>query len=169
MPRLTPFLLFLAAVTMVAGCGDESGNGNAGDKASSNASQNLPLTKAEFIRKAEAICEKADEAQYEEAKKYVNAHAKELNRLEPIPREEQTIRAIEFPSIKKQIEEIRALGAPEGEAKKVDAILSGFEAALRKAHKNPYAIEGEIPRENPFRPIAFVAGEYGFNACTSLI
>lgn len=156
-------VLALATALLGLGCGgsdDTTGTAASADQA--------PLSKAEFIKKADAICAKADITHELEAREYRERHEKELNKLAPIPAEEKLIRLIMLPSIRKQIAEVKALGAPKGEEQKVGKIIAGLEEAARKAEKDPYAIEGEVPTENPFRGVDIEARDYGFEECRNV-
>lgn len=157
-PALTFAAVGLIAAFLIAGCGGSGGT---------TTSQTPPLSKAAFIKAADAICEKADTVKYNQASAYRAKHEAELGRLSPVAAEEKLIRLFGLPAIKRQIEEVRALGAPEGEEKKVEGILNGLEKALDEAKKDPYAIEGEYESTNPFHRIDKAARNYGFSVCNN--
>jgi hypothetical protein len=149
--------LALAAAALVAGCGG-----------SDEATASKPPTKAEFMKKAESVCAKAKATRFNEGAAYRKDHEKELNALEPIPAEEKIIRAIVLPSVTKQAEELKAIGAPKRQEKKIAAIVAAIEAGVKGAEKNPYAIELEVPAENPFKKADALIRTYGFQVCRNV-
>ncbi len=168
--RIAAGLVLLAAL-LLAGCGVSGGGDGDGAEASpqTNASSTQgPLTKEEFVKRADEICKRADDQTFDEAVLYRETHAKQLNRLEPIPAEITIIRAIVFPSIRKQIKEIKALGIPKGEEREVRALYAAMALGMRKAEKAPYEIEGENPSKYPFDRYSELSREYGFGECSNL-
>lgn len=156
----------LVAALFVSGCGGDSGD--SGSAAGSTAAASTgPLTKAEFIKQADRICKKADDRVYYGASAYRETHAKELNKLEPIPREEKMIRVFVLPSIERQIAEIESLEAPKGDEQKIEAILAELKAGLKYGEKKPYSVSYEEPSEYPFAKLSELAREYGFNECSN--
>jgi hypothetical protein len=166
MPKSLPISLVLALVTalLVVGCG----GGNEGDGTSAAAASSAPLSKDEFIKRAEEICTEADARKTRKAAGYAARYKKELEALSPVAAEEKILRAIVLPSIMKQAEEIEALGAPKGEEEKVKELLAAVKLGMVKARKNPYAIELENPNEYPFRRYANLARSYGLTECRNL-
>lgn len=164
MKRLKLTLLFvvtLAGVVAIAGCGSE------GESSSQATASSGPLTKAEFIKRADEICREADKGVYFRAAGYRESHEKELNKLPPIPREERMIRIFVLPSIKNQIEGIEALEAPKGDEKEIEQIINEMKAGLKAGEKEPYSVSYEVPGEYPFNELAELGDEYGFQECTN--
>jgi hypothetical protein len=169
MIKLIPiFLIAALSASLVAGCGGSdatAGSSNA-DSTNPSAETEGPLTQAEFIKQGDALCEKADKETYNRARRYRVAYAKELEKLGPVPAEEKLIRLIVLPNVVKEVEGLEALGAPKGDEKQIESFLAGIEGAVKKAQKNPYAIEGEPGYgPNPFQGIDVRLREYGFNVC----
>jgi hypothetical protein len=161
--------LALAAAAFVAGCGSSDDTTTSTSTSSTaSASVDAPRNKAEYIKQADAICEKSKETRYEEARAYRSEHLKELNAMEPIPAEEKILRAIVLPAILKEAKELRAIEVPRGEEKKIEEILSEMEAGANAAKKNPYAIELEVPTENPLRKVDLLIRAYGFDGCRNV-
>jgi hypothetical protein len=125
------------------------------------------LSKADFIAQADAICEKTDKTQAKEFQAYEQKNAKTLSTLSPEEAEEKLIATVGLPSVLKEAEELEALGVPKGEEKEVEAILTGIEAAVKKAEKEPESVEGDA--KSPFDEVDKMAGEYGFKACAEVI
>lgn len=162
--RILSALVTLSVALFALGCG--GGGESSGTTAS--AAPDRPLSKREFIKRAEQICRAADERQYKEAVAYRERHEEELSKLEPIPAEERLIRLIVFPSIGRQVREIEALEVPAGEEKRVKALFTAMAAGMKKAENDPYAIEGEVLSEYPFDRYTELATKYGFNECRNL-
>jgi hypothetical protein len=113
----------LAAVALIAaGCGSDD----------STTDSTASLTKAEFVKQGNAICAAGN--------KEINAGFNEALPKGKQPSKAELDEAIEtvlIPSISKQIEEIRALGAPEGEEEAVEDFLAGAEEELEKGEEEP--------------------------------
>jgi hypothetical protein len=160
----------LAAAVLVCGCGGSSDTGAGSVDTTTLAKGDYgPLTKEDFIAEADTICRKGGDTRYDEAGKFRTEHREELNGLEPVPREERVIRAVVLPSLLKQVREIKALGAPKGDEKEVKAIILEIEKGIRQAKKSPYAIELEVPNENPLRNATELMRDYGFNDCRNFV
>lgn len=159
----------LAASVLIAGCGgggnSSASSSGANTSASSTATEGS-LTRSEFIKRGDAICEKAHKRIFNRARAYRVAHANELNRLKPIPREERVIRVLVLPTVIKEAEGLESLGAPKGDEEQIKSLVAGIEAAVGKAKTNPYSISGEAGYgKNPFHDIDNRLREYGFEVC----
>jgi len=151
-----PFIALLAALAaismIVVGCG------GGGDSSSDSAS----ISKARFVKQADAICEKGtkeNQAEFEEfAKENGLSEKKEPTKAQ----QEEAVTEIVAPGVQKQIEEIDALGAPEGDEKQVEAIVAAVEDGVEEIEDDPAALtEGE----NPLAKGSKLAKEYGLQAC----
>jgi hypothetical protein len=144
----------LALGLLVAGCGSSD------DSSEENTSS---LTKAEFIKQADAICEKAgDEVEVE-----VEAFAEENDiptDKEPSDEvKEEIVIEVLVPNIEEQAEGIAALGAPSGEEEQVDQIVEGIETAASETSEDPSSvISGD---DGAFKGVNKEAKEYGFKVC----
>jgi hypothetical protein len=144
-------LVSLAA--LVAGCGG-------GD---STTDETVTLTKAEFIKQGDAICKKGNteiEAGFEDF-----AEANDIPQ-DKEPSKAQGVKIVEtviVPGIKQQAEEIRALGAPDGEEQQVEDLLDSLDAAVAEAEEDPEALFGE--NSDPFADANQQATDYGFEVC----
>jgi hypothetical protein len=149
-----PFIALLAALTAIsmiaAGCGG------------SDSTDSSSITKAQFIKQADAICEKGtkeNEAEFEEFAEEKNLSEDE----EPTKaQQEEAISDIVAPGVQKQIEEIDALGAPEGDEKQVEAIVTSVEEGVEEIEADPSSL---IKGENPLGKGSKLAKEYGLKAC----
>jgi hypothetical protein len=153
--RLIALLCGACALALFA-----AGCGGGGDNTSSTAS----LTKAQFIKKADGICESAEEKLESEFESFAKQH--NLSEKQP-PTQKESAEAAEtilLPSIEGQVEDIRALGAPSGEEQKVEELLAAVEAGVEKGKQDPVAfIEEE--GDNPLNKANKMAREYGLKVC----
>jgi hypothetical protein len=145
-------LAVLAALAMiVVGCGGSS------DSSESTSS----LTKAEFVKQGNAICAKGNkeiQEGFEEFEQEVGSQKQ--------PTKAQLTEAIEtivLPGVGKQVEGIKALPAPDGEAAEVEAITDAAEEALEKGEEDPAALTTE--KADPFAKANELANEYGLVKC----
>jgi len=146
------------AVGLVAGCGssDDSTTGGGDVTASS-------LTKAEFIKKADAICEEAGEGIQEESISYAEENGIDVNKEPSDEEKEELVTEVIVPNIEKQAEDIAALGAPEGEEDEVGSIIEGIESAAAETAEDPSEVlEGG---EGAFEGVNEEAKEYGLKVC----
>jgi hypothetical protein len=133
----------------VAGCG------SGGTK--SNATQAIPvtgITKADFVKRANAICVKG------------NAESKAAAaKLGANPSEGQIVtfvRSTEVPAVQAQINAIRALGAPPGDAAKIAEMLKLAEHAVKEVKIQPTVISSGV---DVFSGFAGIAHPYGLTSC----
>lgn len=141
----------IVAAAIVVGCGG-------GDDTSD--SSTATLSKAEFIKEADAICADADQQGQEEAEEF----AKENDFSLDAPTDEQleeAISAILAPSLNQQAEEISALGAPEGDEEQIEALTASLEDVAGKIEDDPgIVINGEALTEP-----SELAEDYGLKVC----
>jgi hypothetical protein len=141
-------LVALAAI--VAGCGG-------GDDSDTNSDS---LTKAEFIKQGDAICEKANEQSEAEAEKFSKENDFKLER--PTKKQlEEAVSEILVPNFKRQVEDLKTLGVPEGDEEQVEEMISSLETAADEIEGDPSLVfEGQVLKEP-----AQLAEDYGFEVC----
>jgi len=163
-------LLTLAAVALLAvGCGGSADTSPSLSTANSELPTDGPLTKAEFIKQGDALCERAQAKQYNDARRYRTVQAKELGSLSLREVEERLIRLIVLPSVRDQAKGLDSLPAPAGQEKKIKTIVAEIEAAVKKAEKVPLSAESEVGYgENPFHGVDIELRDYGFSFCNGL-
>jgi predicted small secreted protein len=146
-------LAALAAISMIAaGCGG-------GDDSSSEGSS---ITKAQFVKQADAICEKGNKETEAEFEEFAEEEGLGENKQPSKAQQEKAITDIVAPGVQKQIEEIDGLGAPEGDEKQVEAIVTSVEEGVEEIEENPGSLtEGK----NPLAKGSKLAKEYGLKAC----
>jgi hypothetical protein len=141
----------LAIVSLIgAGCGGGNSNSNGTTPTSTVAG---PITKAEFVAKANAICIKGD-VRTEKAGSSLGNNPTEAEAAVAVP-------AKFVPAVQAQINELKALSVPPGEAAAVTNMLVLAQGDLNKVKSNPrLAFETKT-----FADFATVAHAYGLKAC----
>jgi len=144
-----------AVILVLAGCGGGS----------SSTESTSSLTKAEFVKKGNAICAKGEK----EVEAGVEGFIKENNFSEKKPptgaQMEALAEEVLLPTVRKQLDEIRALGIPSGEEQEVEAIFVAVEEGIEKTEEDPSAFaEGG---SGPFVKANKLAREYGLTVCGS--
>jgi hypothetical protein len=144
---------FAALALLATGCGGSSNDTTTAP----------PISKAEFIKKADSVCAKAGK---ETATEYAS-FAKEENigkGKEPTPAQFAALtETILAPALRRQVDEIRALGAPSRDGALIDRFLSAVGDAIVKAEEKPTKAA-----ESPAKLLADadkLIGSYGFKVC----
>jgi hypothetical protein len=132
--RLIALLAALGAIALIAaGCGSDS----------STTDSTATLTKAEFLKQGNAICAAGN--------KEINAGFEKFFEENEFSKKNQPTQAdfqegaeeVVIPSVRKQIDELEELEAPEGEEEKYEALFENAEAQLEKAEENPKLLTDE--------------------------
>jgi hypothetical protein len=160
-------LLLLAAVLIAllsaAGCG--SGSSDSSASGDSGSTESASLTKAEFIKQADAICKKTEAERVSGIKAfYKKVGANPEKALVGKQGEEMVFVAI-VPPLEKQAEELRALGVPNEKA--VEAIMVEFDEALAAFKK--LSENGKEEAEDPFSAVNQKSRKYGFKTCNNFL
>jgi hypothetical protein len=142
----------VALGALVAGCG--SGGGDTTDSATAT------LTKAEFIKQGDTICQEANEDNQAEAEEFAEENGFELEKASK-EQIEEAVGAVLAPSLNKQAEEIGALGAPKGDEKTVEEIVTALEDAAGEIEDNPNLVFTGKTLKKPNQ----LAEAYGFKVC----
>jgi hypothetical protein len=138
---------------VAAGCGG-------GDDSSTNANA---IPKAVFIKKADAVCTAGNKKM-----EVAFAHFLEENKNIKHPSEADYVSLVGkvvVPNVKREIKEVRALGAPEGDEDRVSAILEALEEGVETAEEDPQAAVSSS--EAIFGISSRLAKEYGLEVCGS--
>lgn len=142
----------LLATLLAGGCGGEE------DEDRFPALVAGPLSKTEFLREADRICF-ASEARIEAA-------ADDLARRRGGPSAAAVGRLAErvvIPALETEVDAIRALGAPEGDEREVEAILDATAAGIESIRARPRALLDGVPA--PLRRAQRLAEAYGSREC----
>lgn len=159
-------ILVSVALLALAGCGSRGSSTAGSDQSTLRADRSTPaITKAELIGRGDAICRKTDMTQ----KAAVNAYSKQNpGKLLGKANQEVILKKVAFPPIAVEIEELSALGAPQGDEGVVDAIITGLETALDEAQSDPSTLLVGFG-EGPFAKPDKLAGKYGFKDCAKAL
>lgn len=143
------WLLAVLATVVVAGCGG---------------GEDDTVTKAEFVREANAVCKEAEDAK----NRRLDSAFKLVSEKQGIdPNEEQKLLFdAALPPLNQMVQELADLGAPEGEEEKVEAIVGSFERQVEAIEADPQgAMEGEV---GFFREANDLSKKYGLEACEKI-
>jgi hypothetical protein len=147
-------MLAMSIVAVVAtGCGDDDGGDDEGS-----------LTKAAFVKKANAICAAGDEEVQEKVASFFQKNPPSGGRLTEKELTEGS-EAILIPSLRKQVDKIAALGIPSEEGEEAEEIVEGAEEALAEVEAEPRLAAPQTGDENPFAEVNEKAREYGLDVC----
>ena len=149
-------ILLLAAVmalaAIAAGCGSSSDD--------DSTEVTVALTKTEFIKQGDEICKQAEEDSEAEAEEFAEENDFVLEKASKEQLEE-AIDQVLVPALNGQVEEIKALGAPEGDEEQVEAIIVALEDGADEVADDPgLAFEGK-----PLKKATELAEDYGFKVC----
>ncbi|MBK5219794.1 MAG: hypothetical protein JJE35_08415 [Thermoleophilia bacterium] len=119
------------------------------------------LTKAEFIKQAEAICVKGNEAIEGEVEEFADDN--EVDTEDPTKaQQEEVITDVVAPGTKQQVEEIADLAAPSGDEEQIEAIVESVESGTTELEDQPELLFGE---KNPLAEGSKLARAYGLKEC----
>jgi nucleoside phosphorylase len=145
----------LAAVVVMVGCG---GGGD-----SSSTVEEGAVTKSHYLKQADAVCEKGEEElqadfatflkEKENVKKATKADYAEL------------IEKVVVPNISAEIDELRELEVPQGDAGQVEAMWNAREESIATAEGEPEAVIAKS--EEVFGHASKLASDYGLKVCAS--
>lgn len=117
-------LLITGVPLLLAGCGDDS------------EAEGKTLTKKQFVKKAEAFCDKESRAEERDMEAYADKHLLLFGGGEPWE-EEILNQSIVLDYVRDKIAYFKSLPVPEGDGKEVRAMIAGFEEGLEKSEDDP--------------------------------
>lgn len=151
MPKAFLAVGMVVASLVIVGCGGGDDDSGGGEEA---------LTKVEFIAQGDAICEQAQEQAEAGGEDFAEENGFELEKATDEQLEE-AVAAVVVPALEQQADEIGALGAPEGDEERVEAIVVALEDGAATVAADPSVVfEG-----SPLKEASDLAKEYGFEAC----
>lgn len=144
----------LALVALIAGCG----SGGSGGSSTTSTTSEAPLTKAEFIRKGDAICQTGNEASTTEIEQFAkeNGFGSEPTKAQF----EEVVTEVLAPNLEHQADELDALVPPAKDKAEIEAIIASLRETIAEIEKNPGAFEGNVLAK-PIR----LENAYGFKVC----
>ena len=155
--RLGGLGLVLAASIFIAGCGGGGGDSPQADDGS--------LSKAEFVKKADAVCASGEKEVGSKSTAFLKKNGlKEVSESSPAQGEE-LIETVAIPALQRQVDEIRALGLPSSGAGEAEAFLNSADEAIETAEENP-----EKMFKEPLEVLAKtdeIGKKIGFKVCSN--
>jgi hypothetical protein len=145
-----------AVLTALAVCGGVSGCG--GDSSAA------PLTKAQFIAQADAICTRTDKSQETSLFAYAKTHK---DAMESKAGQEELFREIAIPSLEDEKDQISELGVPKGDEAEIAAMIEGWEKGITTAEDD--LLNLTTGSGGPFAKVDELAAKYGFKACSEFL
>jgi hypothetical protein len=143
--RLTGGVAIAAVVFTGAGCGG-------GDDT---------LTKAEFIKQADAICMKAHNA-FEKAFNQTFSGNQQPSQAQLSKFAENTL----VPGVQGQIDDIRDLNPPSADEDQVDALIEAVQDGVNKIKADPTILAPTV-RADPLKKGHQLAKDYGLKECAT--
>lgn len=137
-------------------------SGSGGKTSGETSTPSGGLSKAEFVKQANAICEQGKKQSLAKMAAYVKKQKGGSGQPNPALLV-KAVKAVFLPGVETQIDEIRALGAPPGDEAKVEAFLAALEEGVNAADEgsgSPNAAFGQS-----FKRSAKLAREYGLDGC----
>ena len=120
------------------------------------------LNKAEFIAQGDEICRNGDKEIEAGAEEFAKENEVDTENV-TTDQQEEAIKEVVVPSLRKQAEEIGELGVPEGEEEKVEALLTSLEDAADEIEADPgVVLEGST---DPLAEARQLANDFGFVSC----
>lgn len=155
-------LALIASALLVAGCGGSS-QGSSGDVAPSEITvETGTLSKAQFIQRADAICEDNRNQFTRTFNAYIKNHKLGGSPVTELAFIGGVVRNVLMPIYGDQVEEIGSLGAPASDKAKVTAFLKALQNRLYAIRGNPTLFARTI---TPFKAAEDLANSYGLTGC----
>jgi hypothetical protein len=153
-----------AAITMLvaglaAGCGGDGGG------ATTTAAGGAPLTKAQFIARADAIC-LATVARIRSGAAGMRAEEAKSRRLPPTDQIARFLKDTSLPAYDEMLDKLRDLTPPKRDEKAIDAFVGSLAGAIDTAKADPAKYATPSARD-PFDDANARAKRYGMKACGS--
>lgn len=158
--------LGLLAITAVgiaffAGCGSDS-DGDSGAGSEGTTIETSSLTKAQFIKRADQICDQVSEDLLGPIYSYMKRHASKSKSEEELTAE--AVRKVVVPQVEAEIEEIRALGAPAGDEEQIEEFLIADQRSVDSLKaRRQLSLVPDV--DNAFKQSKTLARAYGLKSC----
>jgi hypothetical protein len=143
------------------GGGESTGTASAGGNKETTA-HSSSLSKAEFVKQANAICTREKTKGLEAMGAYAKQHRGAATGQAKIELIGEAIQKVFLPSVQSQVNQIRALGAPAGDEQEVEALLDSLEEAVEKASQGTAS---SARFGQAFASSGKLAREYGLSDC----
>ena len=120
------------------------------------------ITKAEYLAKAKAVCQKGNQT-LSEASNAVFAKVPPGQKLSD-PEIENFVRQTVIPTIRDQVRQLRALPPPKGKKSQVEEIYRALDKGLDELETSPKKL---IDGSNVFAEADSLAAKYGISVCAT--
>jgi hypothetical protein len=148
--RLCASAALVASLLLVVGCGGGSTPATAS------------VTRAQFIRQANAICDRLYKQQAQEMQAYRKGHG--FKTVPTLKEQEQVNTAVVMDVERQKIRELGELPVPSGDGSTVRTFLDAMERGVRESEDAPSALASPTPPE-PFEDARKLTGAYGIGLC----
>ena len=155
--RLVALLIGATITALIVG-----GCGSGGDESESKNVTVSSISKAQFIKKVNTICKKGNEKIHSDYLEF--SHEKNDNPTPSKAEYTEFVNRVVMPNVTREIDEIRTVGAPEGDEERVEEIIVALEEGLEKTRENPQ-LALSANREIFAEAIKFAAA-YGLTICS---
>jgi len=154
---VSKFIAVLAAAAAIlviaAGCGGGS-----------DSSDSSSVTKAQFVKEADAICTKGDKQNEKEFEEFAEEHNLSEGKEPSKEVQEEAVQDLVVPGVRQQIEEIDDLAVPSGDEAKIEEVVTSVEEGLDELEEDPTLL---FKGKNPLGKGSKLAREYGMVKCGS--
>jgi hypothetical protein len=140
-------ILLLAGLLPLAGCG----------------SSDTPLTKHEFVKRADAICTRTEKGIQAGFGRFVQENKVPTSGPGVKAKAAEFVDTTYAPLYHRQIDEIESLAAPEGDQQEVTAILGAMKGRISAGEERPLALIRGTLQEDASK----LASAYGLTSCTT--
>lgn len=148
----------IAAALVAGGCGSSDSQTGSGEITVETGS----LSKAEFIKQADAICKTAHERVLDGYAEFIQRNDVPASGPGLEEKAAELMDSVVIPAYADEVDEISSLGAPRGDEQKVSAILEAVQRDLAKGEQQPlYATNGT----GFLGKASDLAEAYGFSVC----
>lgn len=149
--------------TSSEGLGSREGSGPSGSENGTTVTTSA-LSKAQFVKKANAICRREREELLTGLGTYFNEHKSKGK--SPAETFADANRAVYLPIIEADIAKIRALGAPDGDEEEIEAFLEAQQEGVEELGEQK-EVKSRFQIEAIFKPAGDLAREYGLKDCAN--
>jgi len=122
------------------------------------------VSKAEYLRRARAVCEQGRQT-LEGASDATFGNLAPGQKV-PDPELDRFVRQTVIPTLRDQVRQLRALPPPKGKKGKVEEIYRALDKGLDDLEKAPQSL---IDGRNPFREAELLATRYGIGVCAGTV
>jgi hypothetical protein len=151
--RWTFLAVSVAIGVLTGGCGGSDGGSSTG------------LSKAQFVKQANAICGSSRTNILKELGLYLQKHKNSKESEDEIFTD--AVQAIYVPEVEEELTKLRALHPPEADKATIAAMINGQQKALDAIGKQKSIHEGRFGVEVFFDRAGQVAREYGISQCAN--